>query len=283
MAGALSMQGIAIEKTHWLQEGAACELVVMSSAAETSASGSLGKLGMTVNDALRGMPFDAIVQPHPRPRYKLFVADMESTIIENECLDELAEYVGLKDKIAAITRRAMNGELDFEAALAERVGLLAGLPEAALQDVYDKKVTLMPGAQALLAALKKQGVHTMLVSGGFTFYTERIKARFGFDEAHGNRLEIKDGKLTGRVIAPILGKEAKLQALLETCKKLGISTQEALAIGDGANDLPMLLSAGLGVAYRAKPVVRAQAAAQINHCDLSALIWLLGSSDHPII
>jgi phosphoserine phosphatase len=200
---------------------------------------------------------------------------MESTIIENECLDELAEYVGLRDNIEAITARAMNGELDFAAALAERVALLSGLPESALQEVYDQRVRLMAGAEALMKALKAQGIYTMLVSGGFSFYTSRIKERLGFDEERSNRLEILDGALTGRVLPPILDKNAKLAALEEGCAKLGISANEAIAIGDGANDLPMLLSAGLGIAYHAKPTVRAQAENQINQCDLSALKWAM--------
>jgi phosphoserine phosphatase len=249
---------------QWLEKGVACALVIPS-------------LPRDLKDASAtlGMTCDWIVQPHPRPSYKLFVADMESTIIENECLDELADYVGLRDKIENITRRAMNGELDFEAALTERVGLLAGLPESALQEVYDQRVRLMPGAIELMKALKDAGIYTMLVSGGFSFYTERIKARLGFDEERSNKLEIAAGKLTGKVLPPILDKHAKLAALNEGCAKLGIAPDEVIAIGDGANDLPMLLAAGLGIAYHAKPSVRAQAKNQLNYCDLSALVWLL--------
>ncbi|MDX2112417.1 MAG: phosphoserine phosphatase SerB [Alphaproteobacteria bacterium] len=243
----------------WLEAGIACRLIVENYS----------------SSVIRHLSSDIIIQPHPRPRYKLFVADMESTIIENECLDELADYVGLRDKIEAITRRAMNGELDFEQALKERVGLLAGLPESALQEVYDERVRLMPGAEALMKALKDAGIYTMLVSGGFSFYTQRIKARLRFDEERSNKLEIAAGKLTGRVIPPILDKNAKLAALNEGCAKLGIFPAEAIAIGDGANDLPMLLAAGLGVAYHAKPNVRAQAKNQLNHCDLSALIYAI--------
>jgi phosphoserine phosphatase len=230
-----------------------------------------------MQDILRGTTIDAIVQPYPKPRYKLFVADMESTIIANECLDELADYVGLRAKIEAITARAMNGELDFAPALAERVGLLKGLTSRTLQEVYDKKVTLTPGAEALMTALKKQGISCMLVSGGFDFYAKRIKERLGFDEERSNKLQIKDGLLTGEVLPPILDKNAKLRALQEGCAKLGITPAEAIAIGDGANDLPMLLGAGLGVAYYAKPTVRAQAKAQINHGDLSSLIPALAA------
>jgi phosphoserine phosphatase len=257
---ALSMQGIAVEKTQWRRQGIACELLV-DKAPDMQA-------------ILRGHAFDAIVQPHPKPRYKLLVADMESTIITCECLDELADYVGLRGKIEAITARAMNGEMDFATALSERVALLKGLPESTLQEVYDKKVRLMDGANELLAAMKKNGAYCMLVSGGFDFYTTRIKSRLGFDEERSNKLEIKNGVLTGRVIAPILDKTSKLQALQDGCKKLGIAPSEALAIGDGANDLPMLLAAGLGIAYHAKPAVRAQASAQLNHCNLSVLSFI---------
>ena len=219
---------------------------------------------------------DFIIQLAGNRRKKLLIADMESTIITCECLDELAELVGIRDKIAAITARAMNGELDFEAALRERVGLLKGLPESALQRVMDEKVRLMPGAKQLLSTMKKQGAYCMLVSGGFDFYASRVADMLGFDEWRANKLEIIDGKLTGNVIAPVLGKEAKLEALNGACKKLGLTLEDALAVGDGANDLPMLLAAGLGIAYHAKPHVRAQAKHKIDHADLRALLWAQG-------
>lgn len=259
----LSMQDVDVTRVEWLKPGVAVDLYAQHS--------ELGTLDSLLQTAIRGHAFDAIVQPAPKRRYKLLAADMESTVITCECLDELAEYAGLKDKIAGITARAMNGELDFETALKERVGLLAGLPESTLQEVFDKNVRPMPGAKSLVSAMKRNGAYTLLVSGGFDFYTERVKQMLGFDEARGNRLEIVDGKLTGNVIPPILGKEAKLAALLETCDRLRIEPGEVLAIGDGANDLPMLLAAGLGVAYHAKPVVRAQTHARLNHCDLSVL------------
>lgn len=272
MMRSLSMQDVRVEKIEWLKENVAVDLFTQHSALRT--------LDSIVQQAIRGYSIDAVVQPVAHRKKKLLIADMESTIIVNECLDELADYVGLKPRIAAITERAMNGELNFEEALSERVGLLKGLSEGALQDVYDRKVRLMPGAEALISTMKKNGAHCMLVSGGFDFYTSRIRDRLGFDEARSNRLEIENGKLTGRVIPPILGKEAKLQALQEACTKLGILPEETLAIGDGANDLPMLLAAGLGVAYHAKPTVRAQAKARINHGDLTALLWVQGYC-HP--
>jgi len=265
MAPSLALQGITIEKTTWLKEGIACDLFVQHN--------SRNALDAHVANILRDQPYDAIVQPVANRRKKLLIADMESTIITCECLDELAEFGGIRDQIATITARAMNGELNFEEAITQRVGLLKGLDESALQRVMDEKVKLMPGAKELLAAIKKSGAYCMLVSGGFDFYTSRVKTWLGFDEARANKLEIKDGKLTGNIIRPILGKEAKLAALKEACVKMGITEADVLAVGDGANDLPMLLEAGLGVAYHAKPFVRAQARAQINHCDLSALVW----------
>lgn len=263
----LSMQGIAARQ-EWVKTGNACDIFVSYNDAV--------RLDAIVRDALRSQPIDAVIQPVANRRKKLLIADMESTIITCECLDELAEYVGLKEKIAAITARAMNGELNFEEAITERVGLLAELPESALLEVYNTKATLMPGAAELVRIMRDSGAYCMLVSGGFDFYTSRIAEKLGFHEHRANRLEIKDGKLTGRIIPPILGKEAKLEALKETCAKLGISTQDAVAVGDGANDLPMLMEAGLGIAYHAKPVVRAQAKARINNSDLRALLWAQG-------
>lgn len=263
---ALSMQGVAIEKQAWLKKDTALDLFTQHS----------GALDSIVQDAIRGTAFDAIVQPAAHRRKKLLVADMESTIITCECLDELAELTGIRDRIATITRRAMNGEIDFEAALKERVGLLKGLTESALQKVMDEKVRLMPGARELLAAMKKNGAYTMLVSGGFDFFADKVKGMLGFDEAKSNRLEIAGGLLTGNVLPPILGKEAKLQALKDACAKLKISADDVAAVGDGANDLPMLLEAGLGVAYHAKPTVRAQAKARIDHGDLTALLYAQG-------
>ena len=268
MAPSLALQHITVEKTAWLKEGVACDLYTPHSTLHT--------LDAFVQSIVADQPYDAIVQPAPKKRIRLLVADMESTIITCECLDELAEYVGLRDKIEAITARAMNGELDFAAALNERVALLKGLSEEALKEVYEKKAQLMPGAKELVSAMKANGAYCMLVSGGFDYYTTRVKSRLGFDEERSNKLEIRDGVLTGRVIPPILGKEAKLAALNETCARLNIAPSETLAVGDGANDLPMLLAAGLGVAYRAKPSVRAAAKARVNHADLTALLYAQG-------
>lgn len=273
----LELQGITATRRDWLKPSVALDLYIdKPSFTPPLGRGFLELLDDKAQEALRGYPIDAIVQVEASRRKKLLVADMESTIITIEALDELAEYVGLKDKIAAITARAMNGELDFEAAITERVALLAGLSETALQEVYDTKAKLMPGAEALVSTMKQNGAHCMLVSGGFDFFTSRVRDRLGFHEDHANRLEIENGKLTGRVLSPILGKKAKLHALQEACGKLGITPYDAVAVGDGANDLPMLLEAGLGVAFRAKPTVRAQAREQVNYGDLTALLFAQG-------
>lgn len=227
--------------------------------------------------AARGdLPIDIVVQPAAFRRKKLFLADMDSTMIGQECIDELADFAGLKAHVAAITERAMRGELDFEAALKERVGLLAGLDARVLQEIYDERVTLMPGAATLIATLRANGAHCALVSGGFTFYTERIAARLGFDTQQANTLDIAGGKIAGTVASPILGREAKLTALQRLSRQLGIDEADALATGDGANDLAMIKAAGLGVAFRAKPIVAEEAEASVRHGDLTALLYLQG-------
>ena len=206
---------------------------------------------------------------------------MESTIIEQELIDELAGYVGLREKISAITTRAMRGELDFEAALRDRVAMLEGLDASVLDGVYAKRVTLMPGAEALIRTMKASGAYCTLVSGGFTVFTERVAKRLGFDEHQANVLEINNGKLTGRVREPILGRAAKRAALERIAAARGLDLSETMAVGDGANDLDMLAAAGLGVAFRAKPKVQEAAralpnGAVINHADLTALLYLQG-------
>jgi phosphoserine phosphatase len=218
-----------------------------------------------------------------RRRKKLLVADMDSTIINVECLDELADMAGLKPQIAAITERAMRGELEFEAALKERVGMLKGLKLDALERTYAERVKLNPGAKSLLATMRAHGAHTMLVSGGFGFFTSRVAKAAGFHVERGNVLLDDGAALTGEVGMPILGREAKLQALEEGVTSLGIGPEDALAVGDGANDLAMIQRAGLGVAYHAKPVVAEAAGAAINHNDLTALLYLQGYSDSEIV
>lgn len=216
-------------------------------------------------------------------RKRLLVADMESTIIEQEMLDELADFIGARERIAAITERAMRGELDFEAALKERVAMLAGLDASVLDEVAER-ITLMPGAETLIRTMKANGAYCALVSGGFTVFTERIARRLGFDEHQANVLEIENGKLTGRVVEPILGREAKRLALLRLTAELGIDPRETISVGDGANDLAMLEAAGLGAAFRAKPKVCEAVAAMPNgavvtHGDLTALLYLQGYAE----
>jgi phosphoserine phosphatase len=225
---------------------------------------------------------DANVVRSSNRRKKLLIADMDSTIVGCECIDELADFVGLKPKVAAITERAMRGELDFPSALRERVALLKGLPLEAMASVYSERVKLNPGAQALTATMRANGGYALLVSGGFTYFTKRVAAEAGFDSQQGNILA-DDGKaLTGRVENPILGREAKLEALETTVARLGWSADDALAVGDGANDLDMIKRAGLGVAYHAKPVVAAAASASIVHGDLTGLLYLQGYREDEI-
>jgi phosphoserine phosphatase len=206
----------------------------------------------------------------------MLLADMDSTMIEQECIDELAEVAGVGEHVRAITARAMNGELDFEGALLERVALLRGLPESVIGEVLAQRITLMPGGPELIATMKAQGAWCALVSGGFTAFTQAIAARLGFDENRANTLLVRDGRLVGDVARPILGRDAKLRALDEISARLGIAPDEVIAVGDGANDLAMLARAGAGVALHAKPSVAAQCDIRINHGDLTALLYLQG-------
>jgi len=225
---------------------------------------------------LETLPLDVNVVPAESRKKRLLIADMESTIIACECLDELADKVGLRGKISAITARAMRGELDFEPALRERVALLKGLPARALEEVYRERAHLVPGATTLVATMRAHGAYTLLVSGGFTYFTERIMADAGFDGAQANRLLIENGKLSGRVAEPILGRSAKLDALRKAAADRGIPLKDTLAVGDGANDVAMVKAAGLGVAFRAKPLLAQVAAARIVYGDLTALLYLQG-------
>ena len=221
-------------------------------------------------------PIDVAVQDADSRRKKFLIADMDSTMIGQECIDELAAEVGLKDKVSAITARAMNGEIAFEPALIERVALLKGLPLSVVDEVIAKRITLTPGGRQLIATMKSKGHYTALVSGGFTVFTGPIAEMLGFDENRANTLIAEAGILTGEVANPILGKQAKVDALIDIAARLGISTGEALAVGDGANDLGMIQLAGTGVALHAKPVVAEQAKVRIDHGDLTALLYLQG-------
>jgi phosphoserine phosphatase len=221
-------------------------------------------------------PIDVIVQPVATRMKKLLVADMDSTMITIECIDELADFVGKKAEVSEVTEAAMRGELDFVAALDARVALLKGLPVAALQQCYDERVRYSPGADVLIKTLQAQGCKTVLVSGGFTFFTNRVRAQLGFAIDISNTLDINGDVLAGTVSRPIVDSAVKRKALHDHCAELGISAAEAIAIGDGANDIPMIEAAGLGVAYRAKPKTEAAANAALNHSDLTALLYAMG-------
>ncbi|MEL6126818.1 MAG: phosphoserine phosphatase SerB [Pseudomonadota bacterium] len=222
---------------------------------------------------------DVNIVPAEGRRKRLLIADMDSTMIPVECIDELADFAGVKDRVADITERAMAGELDFEAALRERVALIKGLPESALQDCFDTRISLNPGARTLVRTMNALGAKTALVSGGFTFFTERVAAEAGFAVNRANRLIFADGQLTGEVGAPILGRAAKLEAMTQYCDEGGFAATDVIAVGDGANDLSMVQAAGLGVAYKAKPTLKAGAAAVLDHSDLSALLSLQGIAE----
>lgn len=265
--------GAIVAGRTWLAPRKACDVVV-----EGDAKGALAK----ARAALADQPVDVNVVAESGRRKKLLVADMESTIIENEMLDELADFVGARPMVAEITRRAMNGELDFAAAVRERVALLKGLPESALEAAM-RRVRVTPGAAALVATMRANGAATALVSGGFTWFTGRIKERLGFDSHQANELIVLGKHIMGRVREPILGREAKEAALRALAAERRLTTEDALTVGDGANDLPMLKAAGLGVAFHAKPAVAEEASVRIAHGDLTALLYLQGYSEHEIV
>jgi phosphoserine phosphatase len=226
---------------------------------------------------------DVNLVPTANRRKKLLIADMDSTIIGCECIDEIAGMAGIKPKVAAITERAMRGEIDFAAALRERVALLKGLPIESLARVYAERVRLNPGARTLVRTMRVHGAHTVLVSGGFRYFTSRVAADAGFETEQGNRLLVDGKKLAGTVAEPILGREAKLQALEEAVARHSLTLDDALAVGDGANDLDMIKRAGMGVAYRAKPVVAAAAGTSVQHGDLITLLYLQGYRANEIV
>lgn len=219
---------------------------------------------------------DLVIQPSAGRRKKMLLADMDSTMIWQECIDELADEAGIGDQVKEITARAMNGEMDFENALRARVGLLKGMPVSTIARVLEERIVLMPGGKVLLSTMKAQGAYAALVSGGFTDFTGAVAAQLGFDENRANTLLSEGGTLTGEVGMPILGQQAKVDALIDITTRLGLSEQDVLAVGDGANDLGMLHLAGTGVALHAKPVVAAKCDVRINHGDLTALLYLQG-------
>jgi len=253
----------------WLDDAIACEFAI---GADLAAPDALALL----RDAVAGAPVDvAVLEPENRRKHVL-IADMDSTMIDQECIDELADMVGIKDHVAAITARAMNGEIAFEPALRERVALLRDLDVAVIDQVIAERITLASGGRTLVATMNANGAMTALVSGGFESFTERVAARLGFAEHRANRLLVEGGRLTGEVAEPILGKEAKAASLLDLSARAGVTPQDVLAVGDGANDLDMIRIAGMGVALHAKPAVAAQAGIRIDYGDLTALLYLQG-------
>ncbi|EKE45614.1 phosphoserine phosphatase SerB [Oceaniovalibus guishaninsula JLT2003] len=225
---------------------------------------------------LQSQGVDLCLQAAEGRRKSVLLADMDSTMIGQECIDELAAMAGVGDRVAAITARAMNGEIGFEGALRERVALLAGLDAGVIDRVWTERITLAPGGDVLVATMRAHGAWCALVSGGFLPFTERVAARLGFDEHRANPLPVADGRITGVAAEPILGQSAKVAALTEICVRRGLTPADVLAVGDGANDLPMLQRAGMGVALHAKPAVAAQVDLRINHGDLTALLYLQG-------
>jgi phosphoserine phosphatase len=258
---------------NWLNPGIALEIVSPKSTDPVAAARAV----------IGNEPVDAVLMPQSNRRKKLLIADMDSTMIQQECIDELADAIGIKPQIAAITERAMNGELDFEAALKTRVGLLKGLQLAAIEEVRRERITLAPGGRALVQTMKAHGAYTCLVSGGFTFFAEYFAKRIGFDEAVANVLEFEGDRLTGTVRMPIVDKDVKLTRLQALAAARSIAMSDTLAVGDGANDLPMLRAAGMGVAIHAKPVVAREAHIRIDHADLTALLYLQGYADDDFI
>jgi phosphoserine phosphatase len=263
------------QAADWLDPGVAAD--VFFTAQDSEQDSDLRTLADRVRAALAGAPIDVVVQGAIGRRKELLLADMDSTMIGQECIDELAEHVGKKPQVAAITERAMRGEIEFEPALRERVALLKGLPATSIDEVIDTRIHLTPGARTLVATMRRNGGYTCLVSGGFTLFTCRIAGMIGFDEHRANRLLVDaNGRLTGEVAEPILGRAGKLATLIELMQRRNLTRDATLVAGDGANDIPMIEAAGLGVAYHAKPKVAAAAVARIDHGDLLGLLYAQG-------
>jgi phosphoserine phosphatase len=258
---------------HWLSDGVAADILFAS---DTNSIADQRALADRLRAARGDMPIDVVVQPVIDRRKKLFLADMDSTMIGQECIDELADFAGLKAHVAAITERAMRGEIEFEPALRERVALLKDLSVGVVDEVLAERITLTPGGRALVQTMRAHGAYTCLVSGGFTLFTAKVAELVGFQEHRANELHVADGKLTGTVAEPILGKAAKLATLVELREAASLDNLDTLAVGDGANDLAMIQDAGLGIAFHAKPAVAAAAHGRIDFGDLSALLFAQG-------
>ena len=254
---------------HWLFDEVAVDIPFVSTE-------DIGAIANRLRSARGDLPIDIVVQPQIDRRKKLFLADMDSTMIGQECIDELADFAGLKAHVAGITERAMRGEIAFEPALRERVALLKGLPVSVVDETLKGRITLTPGGREVVGTMRAHGGYTCLVSGGFTLFTNAVAAMIGFQENRANMLLVEDGKFSGDVAEPILGREAKLATLLELREAFDLDNLDTLVVGDGANDLGMIEAAGLGVAYHAKPAVAAAAAARIDHGDLTALLYAQG-------
>jgi phosphoserine phosphatase len=257
------------EHGDWLFEGVAADI-------RFSSTDDIRTISDRLREALNGIRADVVVQPQLDRRKKLLLADMDSTMIGQECIDELAAFAGLKTHVAAITERAMRGEIEFEPALRERVALLKDLPVTVVDEVLKSRITLTPGAVELVRTMRAGGAYTCLVSGGFTLFTRRVAELIGFQENRANELLTENGKLTGQVAEPILGREAKLATLVDLLESFDLDDLDTMVVGDGANDLAMIERAGIGVAYHAKPAVAAAASARIDHGDLTALLYMQG-------
>ncbi len=263
---------------NWLAAGAAADIPFAPAGAL-----DLRLCGEAVREALGGEPVDVVVQPAAGRRKHLLVADMDSTLIHQECIDELAAAVGLRERVAALTERSMRGEIAFEPALHERVALLRGIAFETAVRIFHERITLMPGGRALVATMRAHGAMTAIASGGFTLFTGLVAAALGFEAHHANALVVADGRLAGAVEEPILGRDAKAGILRRLRDERGLAPADTMAVGDGANDLAMLAEAGIGVAFRAKPAVAAAAAARVDHADLSALLYLQGYREADLV
>ncbi len=259
---------------HWLFDEVAVDIPFEGQT--TFESGDIRAIENRLREARGDLPIDIVVQPLATRRKKLFLADMDSTMIGQECIDELADFAGLKAHVAGITERAMRGEIEFEPALRERVALLKDMPVGVVDEVLKTRIVPTPGGRELVMTMRAHGAYTCLISGGFTLFTNAVAARIGFQENRANELVVHDGKFTGEVKEPILGRATKLATLIELMESFDLDDIDALVAGDGANDLGMIEHAGLGVAYRAKPAVAASAAARIDHGDLTALLYAQG-------